>query len=276
MLGNITVKREELKVRDFEKYRGFYCGVCHDLRTNCGELSRMTLTYDMTFLAILLTSLYEPPTSKELRYCMFHPGQKKLCYRNKYTSYAADMSVLIAYHNLMDDWRDEKSKKALVGSGLLHAAYKKTAPKYERQMKALLDYLEKLHQVEEAWSNDLDLAAGLTGEFFKEVFIYDENDIWSPGLGEMGFYLGKYIYLLDAYEDLQKDKKSGNYNPFFSYRARDDFDAFAKDVLTMMATNAAAAFERLPIVKNTEILRNVLYAGIWNKYYDKQKKKENR
>lgn len=274
MLGNITVRREELKVKDFDLYRGFYCGVCNDLKADCGELARMTLTYDMTFLAILLTSLYEPKTGKELKHCIFHPGRKMLCCRNMFTAYAADMSVIMVYHNLLDDWKDEKNRKSLFESRLLLSAYKKAAAKYPRQLKALRIYLKRLHEAETANAQDLDLAAGLTGKFFQEVFAFDERDVWSRTLKELGFYLGKFIYLLDAYQDIEEDKKSGNYNPLIRVGGRDDFDEYVKDILTMMAAGAAAAFERLPIVENVEILRNILYAGIWNTYYDTRNKKE--
>ena len=276
MLGNITVKREELKVKEFDRYRGYYCGVCQDLKKGCGELARLTLTYDCTFLALLLSSLYEPETTLERRYCVLHPGQKVLCCRDIYTAYAADMNVIMVYHNLLDDWRDEKKQRSLLGARLLTPAYKKASVKYPRQMKALKTYLKKLHDAENQQSADLDTAAGMTGDFFREVFLFEENDIWSRDLGTVGFYLGKYIYLLDAYEDIEEDKKNGTYNPLIRYTQRDDFDEYVKDILTMMASGAAEAFERLPVVRNAEILRNILYAGIWNKYYDVRAKRNNK
>ena len=274
MLGYITPKREELKVKEFDRYRGFYCGLCFDLKRNCGEAARFSLTYDMTFLAMLLTSLYDTKTRSEMRYCILHPLQKKLVIHNKYTEYAAKMSLMMTYQNLADDWYDEKKAAAKVGAEVLKQAYKKTAAEYPRQRKALNRYIKKLHEVEEEGSTDLDKAAGYTGDFFKEVFIYDRNDVWAEDLGEIGFYIGKFIYLMDAYEDIGKDKKSGNYNPFISYLDRDDFEDFARDVLMMMPTRAAAAFERLPLVEDTEILRNILYAGIWNKYEELKNKKD--
>ncbi len=110
MFGYITVNKEELKVKDFERYHSYYCGICRDLKQSCGELARMTLTYDMTFLAILLTGLYEEKSSQERHFCVLHPMQKRPCTRNRYTSYAADMNILLVYHNLMDDWQDEKKR----------------------------------------------------------------------------------------------------------------------------------------------------------------------
>ena len=276
MLGNITIRREDLKVKELDRYRGFYCGVCNDLKKSCGEFARATLTYDMTFLAILLTSLYEPRSSMELKHCVFHPGQKMLCIRNEYTDYAADMSVIMVYHNLLDNWRDDRNQKSLFESRMIHRAYKKAAAKHEQKINALRTYLRKLHKIEKENSPDIDLAAGLTGEFFKEVFMFDEHDIWSRDLGMTGFYLGKFIYLLDAYEDLEEDAASGNYNPLITYQEREDFEYYVKDILMMMASGAARAFERLPIVEDAEILRNVIYSGIWNKYHTIHDKRENK
>ncbi|MFR6330288.1 MAG: DUF5685 family protein, partial [Eisenbergiella sp.] len=119
MFGYITVDREELKIKDFDRYRAYYCGICQDLKESCGQLSRMTLTYDMTFLAILLTGLYEGHDKHELHYCAAHLGQKHPCLRNRYTAYAADMNVLLVYHNLMDDWEDERKRASYAAARLL-------------------------------------------------------------------------------------------------------------------------------------------------------------
>ena len=90
----------------------------------------------------------------------------------------------------------------------------------------------------------------------------------------MGFYLGKFIYLMDAYEDMEKDKKKGNYNPFLLSRGMQKNEELAEQCLTMMAAGAAEYFERLPLVENLEILRNILYAGIWGKYEKIKAKRE--
>ena len=277
MFGYITVNREELKVKDFECYSSFYCGVCQDLKIRNGQLSRLTLTYDCTFLAVLLTALYEKKPSKEKRACIVHPGPKRLCMRNEFTAYAADMNLILAYHNLMDDWIDEKKKRSALLAGTIKNAYKKASERYPRQDKATNDYVRALHVCEKENSSDLDRASGLTGDLFREIFTVYDNDIWNKDLGDVGFYLGKFIYLMDAWEDLEKDLKTGNYNPFSHYKDKENYDEFAGEILTSMASNAAAAFERLPVVEYVDILRNVLYAGLWQKYQQiKQKDKENK
>jgi hypothetical protein len=265
MFGYITVDREELKIKDFNRYRAYYCGICQDLKESSGQLSRMTLTYDMTFLAILLTGLYEGRDRHELHACLAHPGQKHPCLRNRYTAYAADMNVLLVYHNLMDDWEDERKRSSYAAARLLRKAYLKTAARYPRQVKAIRRYLKDLHRAEEQRSEDIDLASGLTGRFMAEIFMMEE-DVWRDELRRLGFFLGKFIYLMDAWEDVPKDRESGSYNPFLPMAGREDFEETAAKILTMMAADAARAFEKLPILENVDILRNILYSGIWTKY----------
>lgn len=265
MLGNITVNRDELKVRDFETYQAFYCGVCQDIKKNSGQLSRFTLTYDMTFLAILFTSLYGAGEREEDFRCILHPLKKKKCIRNKYTSYAADMCVILTYHNLMDDWIDEKKVKSrLFAEGICHS-YRKAAKKYPRQTKAVQDYIEELHKVEKSDDLSVDLASGLTGKMFEEIFKAEEDSPFNRELGSMGFYMGKFIYLMDAYEDVEEDRKKGNYNPFKKMAEEENFPEKGQEILEMMMSSAAIIFERLPIVDYVDILKNILYDGAWVK-----------
>lgn len=262
MFGYITIDRDELKVKEYETYNHFYCGLCQDLKETAGQRARAALTYDMTFLAILLSALYEEETTKEIRRCMFRGGARRMCFRNQYTAYAADMNMLLVYHNLMDDWLDEKNKKSLAAARLLKKSYQKTASRYPEKIQAIRTYLKELHKAEQEKSTDIDLASGLTGTLMREIFVF-QKDHWSRSLGDVGFYLGKYIYLKDAYDDLEEDRKNGTYNPFFAMAEEPDFQKKANEILTMMASSAARAFERLPIIEYAGLLRNVLYSGLW-------------
>ena len=109
-----------------------------------------------------------------------------------------------------------------------------------------------------------------------EELIDWKQDIWSKDLRCLSFYLGKFIYLMDAYEDMEKDHKHNRYNPFLMMKEQsgDDFETFCRLLLTSMVQEAAKAFERLPIIMYAEILRNVLYSGIWTKYEYIRCKKE--
>ena len=136
---------------------------------------------------------------------------------------------------------------------------------YPRQCAATAAYIEKLAKAEAAGEQDLDYLAGITGTALAELFV-GEEDAWSPTLRRFGFFLGKFIYLMDAAEDLKKDHKKGSFNPLIPHQVREDYAAFREDLLTSTLAEAAACFERLPIVDNCEILRNILYSGIWLHY----------
>ena len=269
MFGYVTIDRDELKGKDMDRYRAYYCGVCHDLRHACGQLSRVTLTYDMTFLAVLLTALYDEGAQTEEVRCLLHPGRKQPVIRNACTAYAADMNILLTWHNLLDDWEDEHSRTALAAARALRPAYSKTAAAWPAQTRAIRRYLKRLHEAEKQNSGDLDLAAGLTGQMMAEIFAY-KKDLWQKDLRRLGFFLGKFIYLCDAWDDRKKDEKNGCYNPFLASAHTYTEEEIAQ-ILTMMAAEATRAFERLPVIEDAEILRNILYSGIWVKYRSRKK-----
>ena len=206
MFGYVIIRKDDLKVKDYNKYQAYYCGLCQDIKEAYGKKGQAMLTFDMTFLSILLTGLYECETKEEEHYCFLHPGKKHKCLRNKYTKYCADMNVLLAYYNLLDDWEDEKNYAAFTAAKALKKSVTRIEASYPRQTKAVQDYLEKLHACEKENNPDLDLAAGYTGEVMAEIYI-PEEDIWSDDLRQVGFYIGKFIYLMDALDEVEKDRK---------------------------------------------------------------------
>ena len=265
MFGYITVHKDELKIKDYNTYRGYYCGLCRELGRCHGQLSRLTLTFDMTFLVLLLTSLYETEPESDMKRCPLHPTTKHLTLRNEFTEYAADMNILLTYYNLLDDWNDEKKLSSLAMSKTLEKSLRRITTRYPAKVDAVKQYMSRLAECERQQNHDLDTAAGYTGEMLGEIFAW-RNDEWSSDLRRMGFYLGKFIYLCDAREDMEKDRKTGNYNPLLYHCDQPDFETHIQDILTMMAAECAKEFERLPILMNADILRNILYAGIWSRY----------
>lgn len=226
----------------------------------------MMLNYDLTFLAILLTGLYEPETKVEERRCLIHPLRRHRSSENEAISYAADMSVLLAYQKLRDDWRDERRPGSRPLASLLKRDYRGLLQKYPRQGAAIEENIARLSEAERENQKDIDDVAGLTGRFLAEIFVWKEDE-WQEELRTVGFYLGKFIYLMDALEDLPKDKKKRNYNLFSEEEVwSGTAEPVIREMLTAMAAEAARAFERLPILENVEILRNILYSGIWTRY----------
>ncbi len=273
MFGYVTTNVEELKIKDYRKYQTFYCGICRELRDRHGQLSRLTLTYDMTFLAILLTGLYEPEDTLEKHFCPLHPGKKHPCRKNEAVRYAADMNLLLCYYNLLDDWIDEKKPVPLAMARVIRRDVKEIIREYPRQSQAVKRYMKELRECEREKSPDLDRASGATGEMLSQIFVWKE-DQWRETLEKIGFYLGKFIYLMDAYEDVEKDRKTGNYNPWLPIAGEEKFRERASGILTMLAAQCSRQFEKLPVVEYVDILRNILYSGIWTKYERLQKSDE--
>ena len=130
MFGYIVIHKDELKVKDYNRYNSFYCGVCRSLRNNYGLPGQITLNYDMTFLAILLSGLYEDDTKTVMRHCVIHHVKKHGEISNEYTDYAAAMNILLSYYKLKDNWDDDRSLKSNICAGLLKKAFKKAASKF--------------------------------------------------------------------------------------------------------------------------------------------------
>ena len=269
MFGYVRLNEPELKIKDFQAFRSVYCGVCRGLRSY-GLSSWLALNYDMTFVALVLTSLYEEEVCPRSCRCVLHPlaRNQQLC--NDYTQYAADMTVLLTYYQCLDAWHDEKKVIPRAEAALLKRARNKAAKKYPRQAQAVADYVAKLDEVEERKDPNIDLGAGLTGEMLAELFVYKEDE-WAPTLRQLGFWLGKFIYLMDAAEDVERDRKNGCYNPLLlqeelADKGDEGFDEYWELLLNAMMGECAQAFERLPLLIYGDLLRNIVYSGVWCRY----------
>lgn len=265
MFGYVNINKMELKVKDFNRYRSYYCGLCNNLKKNYGAIGQVTLSYDMTFLVILLTSLYESETRERDCRCMVHPIKKHRILENEIMDYVSDMNIALTYHHLKDDWEDDKKVTALASSKLYYSLYKKIEDKYERQCKTIVNSLDKLHQYEQNRVYHIDEVSGTFGTLMSELFVMKE-DMWSDTLRKIGFYLGKYIYILDAYDDIEEDIKKNRYNPLTEYYKEDRFDQRCNDMLMLMIAECSSEFEKLPCILEEDILRNILYDGVWMKF----------
>lgn len=271
MFGYIVVNRPELKLREYDRYQEYYCGLCRGLRGEYGAVGQLSLSFDITFLGILLTALYEPETAEKKCRCMVHPLQKKTFLENACLTYAAQMNLLLTYYKCADDWQDEKKLTGFLYEHLIQADIVKLENLYPEKCECIRECLLKTRRYEKYFSGRkinekaLDAIAGQSGRMMAEVFAW-RRDEWEQELRTLGFYIGKYIYLLDAYDDLEQDEKKHCFNPLESFKNRDGFDEWVHGQLLMLATAAAKTFEQLPILTDAELLRNILYAGIWTRF----------
>ena len=271
MYGYIHAYKPELKFREFDTYHACYCGLCDALHDRYGSIARWTVSYDMTFLVLLLSGLYEPEEQQQKRRCAAHPLKKQIHLQSDASAYAADVSILLYHEKCMDDWLDERKISRKAAADLLDRAYVKAKSIYPQKAQQISQQLDHLHEMEQNNEPNLELPAGCFGTLLGELFVWKQDE-WADSLRKIGFYLGKYIYLLDAYDDLKKDGKNGCYNPLLTESKKNPaFHEDCEQLLQMMIAACTAEFERLPILKYADILRNILYAGVWQPLYQRKK-----
>lgn len=265
MFGYIIVNKAEMKFREFDVYHSYYCGLCRRLKEKYGITGQLSLSYDMTFLLMLLSGLYEPETEYSECKCIAHPFEKHASRSNLFTDYIADMNVLFAYYKCQDDWEDERKLHKLIYGRLLESGSRKFAEKYKEKVHNIHLLMHELSDAEKEGRADIDTMSGMFGKVMAQLTVCREDE-WSESLGRLGFYLGKFIYLMDAYEDVEEDIRKGTFNPLKKRFESPDFEEECRTILTMMMSECCREFEKLPILENVEILRNILYSGVWCRY----------
>ena len=168
MFGYININQKIMTEENRKAYQAYYCGLCQRLKSNCGAKGQMLLNYDMTFLIVLLTGLYELTNESSEITCALHPTRKRQVWINEATDYAADMNLIVAYHNLIDDWKDEKAYTKKAFAKMLDKDYARVIEKYPRQVHAVEEFMRKTDEVEARGETNLDVVAGLTGEMLGE------------------------------------------------------------------------------------------------------------
>lgn len=265
MFGYVIANRKALSEEQLLRYRGCYCGLCRALKERHGELSRMTLNFDMTFLVLMLSSMYEPEESAGSGRCFIHPVKERDYWRTKYTDYAADMNVALAYYNCLDDWDDDRRVLRLTEAKTLEPGYKKASELWPRQCGAADRCMATLHEIERDKSSAPDAAVNCFGELMGELFACEE-DAWSDKFRRFGASLGRFIYMMDACVDLDADVKRGRYNPLVAMGRKNLTEDDKKGILTMLIGECAMEFEKFPLIQDVDIMRNVLYCGVWTQY----------
>lgn len=262
MFGFVTANWEELTEQEKNRYTALYCGICRKIRDSFSQTARMGLSYDMAFLALLEMSLYEPEETAEAFRCMAHPLKKREWVDNEYIGYAADMNVALAYYKALDDWQDDGKRHAKLFSDSLRSFYPEIKSRWPRQCQAIEDCIDTLGRMEKQGEENPDLPAGVFGTLMAELMVCRE-DLWADSLRQLGFQLGRFIYLADAMLDYDRDMKKGSYNPFAgSGKSTKQWEQY----LLLAMSRCTAAYEKLPLVQDKSLLDNILYSGVWVQY----------
>lgn len=299
MFGFVVADAGALSEEEKERYRAVYCGLCFALRDRYGQLSRACLTYDLTFFVLLCNSLHEPAETQGASHCVMHPAPAppRPWARSAWTDYAADLSVALAYHKVLDDVADDGDLAARAAERLLAGAYERARARIPEQCAEIERAMAAIRAIEGAERNntpalsdstetacvsplsadatdtalafDPDAAAREFGRMLGRLFAHNQG-FWTEAMEELGRGLGRFIYLMDAAVDFNDDAASGSYNPFVTLGS--DAEAM-RATLSLAAADAAAPYERLPLVQDAHLMDAILYSGVWaqfNKAYPPQ------
>lgn len=299
MFGFVVADAGALSEEEKERYRAVYCGLCFALRDRYGQLSRACLTYDLTFFVLLCNSLHEPAVTQGASHCVMHPAPAppRPWARSAWTDYAADLSVALAYHKVLDDIADDGDLKARAAERLLAGAYERARARIPEQCAEIERAMAAIRAIEGSGRNntpalsdstetacvsplsadatdtalafDPDAAAREFGRMLGRLFAHNQG-FWAEAMEALGNGLGRFIYLMDATVDFANDARTGSYNPFVTLGS--DADAM-RATLSLAAADAAAPYERLPLVQDAHLMDAILYSGVWaqfNKAYPPQ------
>lgn len=277
MFGYVSPYKMELKIKDYEKFKAYYCGLCLSIKKNFGNLPRLTLNYDMTFLAVLLDSLSEGKTSYIKGNCILHPFKKRIfTVNNEALDYAAFCNVCLTYYKLLDDYDDDKSLKGKLMASFLDIYLKNIPERLEFSKVYMGKKLKELYSlensVEEKNIDELSHPfADLTGFLLSS---YENNSDTKFDLYLLGYNLGKWIYIIDAFDDLEKDMENGKFNALTkayncgNMQYKDFKSSISERVEFSLSTCARKCYEylnNLPLNKNEELLHNILQYGLLEK-----------
>ena len=271
MFGYVTASYKELTKEQQSRYGAVYCGICRRLRVQSGNVARLGLSYDMAFLALLHMSLYEPEETQGKNACILHPVTQRAWVDNQFVRYTADMNVALGYYNCLDDWQDDGKRSAKLMADACAKYLPRIEECYPRQCSAIRDCIEELSQLEKENCPNPDEPASCFGRLMAELLVYEE-DLWAPTLRQMGHALGRFIYLLDAAVDFEKDKRKGKYNPYLAMGEENPNKW--EEYLVLAMGRCTRAFDMLPLVQDKALLDNILYSGVWMKYRGNRKEED--
>lgn len=268
MFGYVRPVPDRLEEGQRDAYQSAYCGLCHTLGRRHGFLARFTLQYDFTFLAILLTA--EGTEDGSLcRRCPVHPLQgPRTCLGGERMDEAADQSVILTYHKLSDDVDDHNAVTGLpyrFVRRLFRRAYRRAAkarPEFDAQVR---EGLGRLRQLEEERSPELDRTADAFARILASASAAcPEGSPARRTLGELLYHLGRWIYLMDAWDDLEEDIRHGRYNPLdarFQGHAPEEKE-YLNTTAVHSARLAGAAANLMELGSWAPVVENILYLGL--------------
>ncbi len=274
MTGYIKAFKPELKIKDYEIYKGVYCSVCKALGRLYSPLAQLLLSFDFTFLSLVRIAVKPECKNFTSGRCCYNPVKKCLkCNEKDEIERSADIVIMVSYYKLKDDIADSGFIKRfflrllLPIAKLMHRKAVLREPFLDDAIKAAMSEQSEI-ELNEKTSVDIaaDPSAKALAAVFSQGYYGDDKQL----LWRFGYMLGRWVYLIDAAEDIVEDIESGSFNPFkakFPTKQAadsDEFKSYVEGILNMTAGEVAATFEKVKFYRFKDIIENVIYDGLYS------------
>ncbi len=284
MFGYVKTDFPNLYVKDTVLYKAMYCGLCKGIGKTCGQKGRLLLNYDLTFLSVFLHNVMGKDVKIEGQKCIVHQLKKRpVAISDSLTERIASLNVIMAYHKLKDDVIDSGKRK--LTKAYFTSSYKKARANepeldkiVEKRYKELLDY-------EKTEGDSVDISADPFGNMILDVVKVVTGDKFNAELERVAYNLGKWVYLIDALDDFDKDKKKKNFNVFINaYKDAENKEDLVKKyqnelvgIFSGVLGEISTATQGLEFNFNHDLIDNVLMRGlsVQTKYIMENKKCKN-
>lgn len=260
MFGYAVANPDKLSEESKQRYRAMYCGICRALGDDRRRLNRLTLTYDLVLVALVLSSVTKTDFKEEYCRCAVHPIKEHAVLKNEYTVFAADMNILLAYYKFLDDKKDDGGVLPGLEVSLFRKEAERLMEKYPELSARIASCLDSISECEARNELGADIPASYFGDLLGSIFAGCDIPC-REALYDFGYSLGKVIYYMDAEVDIKADLKKQRYNPLIRM-SEDERNA----ALELLLGDCMMRYGALPMERDKEITDNILLSGIWTAY----------
>lgn len=270
MFGYVKAYRPDLRIREYEAYRGVYCGICRTMGKCFGLRSRLVLGYDSVFVAMLAADVQGERLCFRKCRCPVHPFEKRAC-ANMAESlrFASAAYLILLWHKLCDDVQDSRSIRAFFTRLWLRKAYKRAAAAYPEAAKIAQTYMEEQQRVEKIPSPSMDVCSDPSARAMASLFeLLSDAPSERRVLNRLGYMLGRWVYFMDAADDYAEDVQKGRFNAFARALpeeicgSSEQLRAVAQRTLDLTRNEMETAYSLLPEGMFAPVLQNIIQQGL--------------
>lgn len=272
MFGYVVVNKPSLRIREYDYYRATYCGLCHAMGKCTGCLSRMTLSYDMTFFALVRGMLEGESFSFEKKRCIRHPFRKiEVVSNTPQLEFSAYCGGILTSQKIVDNISDERGAKRALARFMrfffskMERESSKNLPELYRLVSEKLSELDK---IEKEKTESIDVPANAFADIMSALLSYGFEGEKLLIAKNVGKRIGRWIYIVDAFDDYGSDVKSGSYNPFVLLYGNGGFsEENLISISKMLEAELSLAFSAIELIDDedrnrSEIIKNILCLGM--------------